>query len=85
MNIYQGQKEVSDLEVPQSQKSPLKNIYQKRIQNNKARYLPPSKLKKNNVSYKGRRTVKFKEEIDHSVQHFGPVKKEKKPAHKTIM
>ncbi|CAI2368183.1 unnamed protein product [Moneuplotes crassus] len=52
---------------------------------NKARYLPPSKLKKGPANYQGRRTVKFKEESDYSMEYFGPIKKEKKPAPKKIM
>lgn len=52
---------------------------------NKARYLPPSKLKKPAANYQGRRTVKFKEANDYNVDYFGPIKKEKKPAPKKIM
>lgn len=52
---------------------------------NKARYLPPSKLKKAPTNYQGRRTVKFKEESDYSMEYFGPIKKEKKPVPKKIM
>mmetsp|Transcript_32599 Transcript_32599/g.28858 ORF Transcript_32599/g.28858 Transcript_32599/m.28858 type:complete len:237 (-) Transcript_32599:722-1432(-) len=52
---------------------------------NKARYLPPSKLKKNISNYQGRRTVKFKGEHNYNEKQYGPIKKEKKPAPKKIM
>lgn len=52
---------------------------------NKARYLPPSKLKKQPSSYQGRRVVKFKEESEYSEEHYGSLKKEKKPPARKIV
>jgi hypothetical protein len=51
---------------------------------NKARYLPPSKLKKIPSNYQGRRTVKFKGPSEYSVEQYGSLKKEKKPAPRKI-
>lgn len=52
---------------------------------NKARYLPPSKLKKQPVSYQGRRVVKFKEKSEYSEEQYGSLKREKKPAPRKIL
>jgi hypothetical protein len=52
---------------------------------NKARYLPPSRLKKQISNYQGRRTVKFKETNEYSEEQFGSLKREKRPAPRKIM
>lgn len=63
---------------------PFEKYNAERDPKNKARYLPPSKLKKAPSNYQGRRTVKFKQENEYSEEHFGNLKKEKRPAPRKI-
>ncbi|CAI2366838.1 unnamed protein product [Moneuplotes crassus] len=66
-------------------KSPFPSFIAEKDPKNKARYLPPSKLKKAPTNYQGRRTVKFRDQNDYSTENCGPIKKDKKPLPKKIM
>lgn len=68
-----------------SNDDPFETYVPERDPKNKARYLPPSKLKKAPNSYQGRRVVKFKEANQYSEEQYGPLKREKRPAPRKIM
>lgn len=68
-----------------SYEDPYETYVAEKDPKNKAKYVAPSKNKKTTASYQGRRVVKFKEKSTYSVEQYGNIKKEKKPAPRKIM
>lgn len=82
--ISSDPKKNKDLEISSSEDA-FETYVPERDPKNKARYLPPSRLRKAPTHYQGRRVVKFKETNEYSEEQFGSLKREKKPAPRKIM